>query len=67
MIGLYIALAATPALALCAAVILAVLVVGIRKADRSDITSPPQTRLDAITRRVVGGSRSNGHRSGGNR
>jgi hypothetical protein len=36
-------------------------VAGIRKGDRRDLASPPSSRIDAITRHVVGlGVRSSG-------
>lgn len=60
MIAFYIILAASPVLILVAAVFFVLIVVGIRKGDRGDLTSPPRNRLDAITRRVAGvGTRSN--------
>jgi hypothetical protein len=60
MNAFYIILAASPVLLLCAVAFLVVIVVGIRKGDRGDLASPPRSRIDAITRRVVGvGARSN--------
>lgn len=40
-----------------AAIAFAVIVAGIRKADRSSLTCEPASRSDAIARRVVGGVR----------
>jgi hypothetical protein len=54
MNAFYIILAVSPVLLLCAVAFLVVIVVGIRKGDRGGLTSPPRTRIDAITRRVVG-------------
>ena len=50
----WIILAVSPVLLLAAVAFLVLIVIGVRKADRGDLTSPPQNRLDAITRRVVG-------------
>jgi hypothetical protein len=47
-------LAASPVLLLVAVAFLVVIVAGVRKGDRGDLKSPPRTRLDALTRRVVG-------------
>jgi hypothetical protein len=61
MIAFYIILAASPVLLLGAVAFLALIVAGIRKGDRHDLTSSPSSRIDAITRRVVGlGIRSKG-------
>lgn len=40
-----------------AAIAFAVIVAGIRKADRSPLTSGPASHADAVARRVVGGVR----------
>ncbi len=56
-----IILIAFPVLLLSVVVFLAVIAVGIRLGDRSDLASPAINRLDAIARRVTGvGTRSNG-------
>ena len=61
MIVFYIILAASPLFFLVAVAFLALIVAGIRKGDRRDLASPPSSRIDAITRRVVGlGVRSEG-------
>ena len=61
MIAFYVILAASPVLLLGAVAFLALIVAGIRKGDRRDLASPPSSRIDAITRRVVGlGVRSTG-------
>jgi hypothetical protein len=61
MIGFYIILAAAPALVLVAVAFLVLIVAGVRRGDRRDLASPPSSRIDAITRRVVGlGVRSKG-------
>jgi hypothetical protein len=61
MIGFYIILAAAPALLLVAVAFLALIVAGVRRGDRRDLASPPSSRMDGITRRVVGlGVRSKG-------
>lgn len=66
MIAFYIILAASPALILCAAVLLVLIVVGIRKGDRGDLASPPQDCIDAIARKMTGlGIRS--HDAGGDK
>jgi hypothetical protein len=63
MIAFYIILAASPVLILVIVVFFVLIVAGIRKGDRGDLTSPPQNRLDAITRRVAGvGTRSGNER-----
>jgi hypothetical protein len=54
MIASYVILAASPALLLGAVAFLVLIVVGIRKGDRRDLASPASSRIDAITRRVVG-------------
>ena len=55
-------LAASPVLLLVAVAFLVLIVAGVRKGDRGDLKSPPQNRLDAITRRVVGvGVRTDAH------
>jgi hypothetical protein len=61
MIAFYIILAASPVLLLGAVAFLALIVIGVRKGDRCNLASPPSSRIDAITRRVVGlGVRSKG-------
>jgi len=61
MIAFYIILAASPILLLGAVAFLALIMAGIHKGDRRDLASPPSSRIDAITRRVVGlGVRSKG-------
>jgi hypothetical protein len=59
MIAIYITLAACAALLLGALGFLALIAVGVRTGDRGDLTAPPRNRIDAITRRVVGGYRGN--------
>jgi hypothetical protein len=54
MNAFYIVLAASPVLLLCAVSFLVIIVVGIRKGDRCDLGSPARSRIEAITRRVVG-------------
>jgi hypothetical protein len=54
MIAFYIIIAASPVLLLGAVAFLVLIVVGIRKGDRRDLASPAGSRIDAITRRVVG-------------
>jgi len=59
MNGFYIILATCLVLLLGVVVFFVVIVVGVRKGDRRDLASPASTRIDAITRRVVGvGTRS---------
>ena len=59
MNAFYIILAACLVLLLGMVAFFVVIVVGIRKGDRRDLASPARTRIDAITRRVVGvGTRS---------
>jgi hypothetical protein len=53
MNDLWIILAASPALLLVAVAFLVLIVAGIRKGDGA-LHSPANSRLDAITRRVVG-------------
>ena len=61
MIAFYVILAASPVLLLGAVAFLVLIVAGIRKGDRRDLASPASSRIDAITRRVVGlGVRSKG-------
>ncbi len=56
-----IILIALPVLLLSVVAFLAVIAVGIRMRDRSDLASPAINRIDAITRRVTGvGTRRNG-------
>ena len=54
MIAFYIILAASPVLLLGAVAFLVLIVVRIRKGDRRDLASPASSRIDAITRRMVG-------------
>jgi hypothetical protein len=54
MIAFYVILAASPVLLLGTVAFLVLIVAGIRKGDRRDLASPPSSRIDAITRRVVG-------------
>ena len=54
MIAFYVILAASPVLLLGAVAFLVLIVAGIRQGDRRDLASPPSSRIDAITRRVVG-------------
>jgi hypothetical protein len=54
MNAFWIILAASPVLLLGVVALFVLIVVGIRKGDRGDLASPPGSRLDAITRRVVG-------------
>jgi hypothetical protein len=55
----WIILAACPVLLLGVVAFFVFIVVGVRKGDHADLTSPPGNRMDAITRRVAGvGTRS---------
>jgi hypothetical protein len=54
MNAFWIILAASPVLLLGVVAFFVLIVVGVRKADRGDLASPPSNRIDAITRRVVG-------------
>jgi hypothetical protein len=54
MNAFYIILAACPILLLGAAAFLVMVVIGVRKGDRGDLTPTPRNRLDSITRRVLG-------------
>jgi hypothetical protein len=54
MTAFYIILAAAPVLLLTAVAFLVLIAIGIRKGDRRDLASPPQNRLDAMTRRMTG-------------
>ena len=49
-----ISLAAGLVLLLAAASFLIFIVIGVRKGDRGDLSSPAGSRIDAITRRVTG-------------
>ena len=61
MIAFYVILAASPVLLLGAVAFLLLIVAGIRRGDRRDLASPPSSRIDVITRCVVGlGIRSKG-------
>jgi hypothetical protein len=60
MNAFWIILAASPVLLLAAVAFLVLIIIGVRKGDRGDLSSPPSNRIDAITRRVVGvGVRNN--------
>jgi hypothetical protein len=54
MIAFYIILAAAPVLILGAVAFLVLVVAGIRKRDRRDLTAPGKNHIDAITRRMTG-------------
>jgi hypothetical protein len=54
MTAFYIILAASPVLLLGTVAFFVIIVVGIRRGDRGDLTTPPKTRIDAISRRVSG-------------
>ncbi len=54
MNAFYVLLAASPVLLLCAVAFIALIAIGVCKGDRGDLASPPQNRIDAITRRVTG-------------
>lgn len=55
-----IILAASPILLLLSTAFLVMVIVGIRKGDRGDLTTPPRNPADALARRVTGvGVRSN--------
>jgi len=62
----WIILAASPVLLLGVVAFFVLIVVGVRKGDRTDLASPPANRLDAITRRASGvGARTDaGHEEG---
>ena len=61
MIAFYVILAASPVLLLGSVAFLVLIVAGIRKGDRRDLAASPSSRIDTITRRVVGlGVRSKG-------
>ena len=49
-----ISLAACLVLLLAAVAFLIFIVIGVRKGDRGDLSSPAGSRIDAITRRVTG-------------
>jgi hypothetical protein len=57
MFQIIITIAIPAALTGIAASAFAVIVTGIRQADRSPLTSDPASHADAIARRVVGGVR----------
>ena len=60
MNAFWLILAACPVLLLGVVAFFVLIVIGVRKGDRSDLASPPRNHLDAITRRVTGvGTRSN--------
>jgi hypothetical protein len=50
----YVILAASTGPFLAAVAFLIFVVAGIRRGDRRDLTLPPNGRIDAITRRVLG-------------
>ena len=54
MNAFWIILAASPVLLLAVVAFLVLIAIGVRKGDRRDLASPPQNRLDAITRRLTG-------------
>ena len=54
MNAFWIILAACPVLLLGVVAFFVFIVVGVRKGDRGDLSSPPSNRIDAITRRVTG-------------
>jgi hypothetical protein len=54
MIAFYIILVASPVLLLGAVAFLVLIVVGVRKRDRGDLSPPARNRIDAITRRMTG-------------
>lgn len=54
MIGFDVILAASPVLLLVTTVFLVLVVIGIRRRDRGDLTSPPKNRIDVIARRMTG-------------
>lgn len=60
MNAFYVILAASAVPLLSAAVFLVFIVAGIRRGDRSDLRSPTNDCIDAITRRVLGVSCRNG-------
>ena len=49
-----IILAACPVLLLAAVAFLIFIAIGVRKGDLGDLSSPADSRIDAITRRVTG-------------
>ena len=49
-----ISLAACPVLLLAAVAFLIFIAIGVRKGDLDDLSSPAGSRVDAITRRVIG-------------
>ena len=49
-----ISLAACPVLLLAAVAFLILIAIGVRKGDRGDLSSPAGSRIDAVTRRVIG-------------
>lgn len=55
MTAFYIILAACPVLFLGFTAFIVMIVAGVRKGGRGDIYSPAETRITAITRRVIGG------------
>jgi hypothetical protein len=54
MTAFYIILAASPILLLLGTAFLVIVIIGIRKGDRGDLTEPPRNAIDAIARRVAG-------------
>jgi len=68
MNAFWIVLFASPVLLLIAAALLAVIVIGIRRGDRCDLTKPAQNRIDSISRRIAGvGTRNHSNREEGDR
>ena len=61
MTAFYIILAASPVLLLGLVAFFVLIVVGVRKGDRSDLAAPTANRIDAIARRMTGlGVRNDG-------
>jgi hypothetical protein len=61
MIAFYIILAASPVLLLGAVAFLVLIVAGIRKRDRGDLSSPARNHIDTLTCRMTGlGIRNSG-------
>jgi len=54
MIAFYIILAASPVLLLGMVVFFVLIVAGVRKGDRGDLTAPAANRIDAIARHMTG-------------
>jgi hypothetical protein len=56
-----IVLLAAPTLLVGVLAFLGVLVIGIHRADRNSLSRSPGSRLDSITRRIIGGARNAAH------